>query len=277
MLTIGAHISIANGFLSIGQHALALGANTLAFFTRNPRGGNAREIDGNDVMAFRNLMASHGFGRIVGHASYTLNASAKSESLRAYARETFADDLCRMAHLPGQYYNFHPGSHVGQGMDVGIAHVADMLNAVLTEDIQTTVLLETMSGKGSEIGGTFESLRDIINQVALSDKVGVCLDTCHIWDAGYDISRQLDAIIEEFDRVLGLFRLKAIHLNDSLNACGSKKDRHAKIGEGFIGIDAFVRIINHSALRGVPFILETPNDDAGWAREIRMLRDAYRG
>ena len=272
MLTIGAHLSIAGGYLQMGQNALDIGANTLAFFTRNPRGGGAKAINAADVSAFRELMARDGFGRIVGHASYTMNAAAKTEALREYACNTFADDLLRMAYTPDNYYNFHPGSHVGQGMDVGIGFVADMLNAALTEEVQTTVLLETMSGKGSEIGGCFEELRAIIDQTHLQDKLGICLDTCHVWDAGYDIAGDLDGVLTAFDKVIGLGRLRALHLNDSLNPLGAHKDRHANLGEGQIGLEAFGRIINHPALRNLPFVLETPGGEPVWKKEIAMLR-----
>lgn len=272
MLTVGAHISIAKGYLAMGQHALELGASTLAFFTRNPRGGNARAIGAADVAAFRDLTAAHGFGRLVAHASYTMNAAAKTAQLRTYARDTLADDLGRMAYTPGHYYNFHPGSHMGQGMEVGIAHVADMLNAVLSPAQETVVLLETMCGKGTEIGGRFEELRDILDRAQVAEKLGVCLDTCHVWDAGYDIRDDLDGVLARFDRLIGLGRLKAIHLNDSMNPLGARRDRHAGIGEGEIGLPAFGRIINHPALKNLPFILETPNGDAGWAREIKLLR-----
>lgn len=275
-LTIGPHLSIAKGFAEMGRHAVAIEANTLAFFTRNPRGGGAKAIDPADVGAFCEMAKAHGFGPIVGHAAYTLNGAAKSDALRDFARETMADDLRRMAAIPGNYYNFHPGSHVGQGTDVGIDHIVSLLNAVLTPDLQTTVLLETMSGKGSEIGGSFEELARILQGTALQDSMGVCLDTCHVWDAGYDITGALDAVLEQFDKIIGLRRLKAIHLNDSMNPRGSRKDRHAKIGEGMIGLDAFARIINHPALRDLPFVLETPNDEPGWGEEIRMLRDRYR-
>lgn len=275
MFTIGAHLSIARGFLTMGQHALDIGANTLAFFTRNPRGGNARPIAARDVMAFRALMAANGFGPVVGHASYTLNAASDSARLRIYAMETFADDMARMAHLPGCLYNFHPGSHVGQGTAQGVLLIAGMLNTVLTPAQHNTILLETMCGKGSEIGGRFEELRAILDLVALEDKVGVCLDTCHVWDAGYDIAGDLDGVLTAFDRTVGLARLHAVHLNDSKNARGSRLDRHARLGEGTIGLEAIFRIINHPALRHLPFILETPNDLDGWAKEIALLKDHY--
>lgn len=276
MLTIGPHLSIADGFEAMEEHALALGANTLAFFTRNPRGGKAKAIDEGDVQAFLALGREHAFGKLVAHAAYTLNPATKTEALRAFARDTFADDLRRMEHLPGNYYNLHPGSHVGQGVEVGIGHIADMLAGAMTEAQTTVVLLETMAGKGSEIGGTFEELREILDRAPHADRVGVCLDTCHVWDGGYDIAGDLDGVLTAFDRVIGLHRLKAVHLNDSMNPCGAKKDRHAEIGMGQIGEAAFGRIINHPALRTLPFILETPGGDAGWRREIALLRSLYR-
>lgn len=276
MLHIGSHISSAGGYEAMGRQAVKLGADTFAFFTRNPRGGRAKEIDPEDVERYRKLAEEKGFAKIVAHAPYTLNACAAKEDIRRFARETFADDLKRMEYTPGQYYNFHPGSHVGQGAEKGIGLIAEMLNAHLWPEQTTTVLLETMSGKGSEVGRSFEELREILDRVTLSEKMGVCLDTCHVWDAGYDIVQDLDGVLAEFDRVIGLSRLKAIHINDSMNPLGSHKDRHAKIGEGQIGLEAFERIINHPALEGLPFILETPNDDAGWAKEIAMLRERKR-
>lgn len=273
MFQIGCHISSAGGYLAMGERAVALGANTFAFFTRNPRGGAAKAIAPDDVAAFHALCAAHGIERLVAHAPYTLNPCGEKPHVQAFARTAFADDLQRMEHTPGQCYNFHPGSHVGQGVDVGIAKIADVLNEVLFPDMRTTVLLETMAGKGSEIGGCFEELRAILNRVELSGKLGVCLDTCHVWDAGYDIVGDLDGVLSEFDRVIGLERLKAVHLNNSLNDRGSHKDRHARITEGRIPLDAIVRIIRHPALDGLPFILETPNDDAGYAQEIALLRE----
>lgn len=275
-LMIGPHLSIAKGFAEMGRHAVAIEANTLAFFTRNPRGGGARKIDPADVQAFRLLAKERSFGPVVAHAAYTLNGAAKTEALRIFARDAMADDLIRLSALPGGYYNFHPGSHVGQGTDAGIAHIAALLNAVLTPDLETTVLLETMSGKGSEIGGSFEELARILRQVEQEGKMGVCLDTCHVWDAGYDVVGALDAVLEQFEKAIGLRRLRAIHLNDSMNPRGSRKDRHAKIGEGMIGLDGLVRIVNHPALRNLPFILETPNDEPGWGKEIHTLRGLYR-
>ena len=273
MFQIGCHISSAGGYLAMGERAVALGANTFAFFTRNPRGGAAKAIDPDDVAAFLALCAAHGIERLVAHAPYTLNPCGEKPHVQAFARTAFADDLQRMEHTPGQFYNFHPGSHVGQGVETGIEKIAGVLNEVLFPDMRTTVLLETMAGKGSEIGGRFEELRAIFDGVELVGKLGVCLDTCHIWDAGYDIVSDLDGVLSEFDRVIGLERLKAVHLNNSLNDRGSHKDRHARITEGRIPLDAIVRIIRHPALNGLPFILETPNDDAGYAQEIALLRE----
>ena len=275
MLYIGNHTSSSKGYLAMGKQTLANGGNTFAFFTRNPRGGKAKEIDLQDVQKFLQLAHENHFGKLVAHAPYVMNCAAAKENLRDFARETMADDLKRLELTPGNYYNFHPGSHVGQGPETGIAKIAEILNEVLTEDQRTTVLLETMSGKGSEVGRNFEELREIIDRVELKDKLGVCLDTCHVWDGGYDIVNDLDGVFTEFDRVIGLERLKAIHLNDSMNGLGSHKDRHAKIGEGEIGLEALVRVIRHPAAAGIPFILETPNDDEGWAREIALLRKEY--
>ncbi len=270
---IGCHLSSSKGFLAMGKEAVSLDADVFAFFTRNPRGGNAKAIDPQDVEAFLAFKEEHGLGTLVAHAPYTMNACAAKEDLRRFAREAMADDLARMEHVPGNLYNFHPGSHVKQGADVGIELIAGQLNDVLSAEQHTTVLLETMAGKGSEVGRTFEELQEIIKRVELSDKLGVCLDTCHVWDAGYDVKDHLDDVLEEFDRIIGLPRLRAIHLNDSMNEKGSHKDRHAKIGEGHIGLDALVNVINHEALRDLPFILETPNDAAGYAKEIALLRE----
>ena len=275
MMWIGSHISSAKGYEAMGKQALKLGASTFAFFTRNPRGGSAKAVVREDVARFLELWDKQGYGKIVAHAPYTLNACSNKPEVRRFAREAFAEDLERMEYTPGNYYNFHPGSHVGQGQEKGITLIAELLNTCLYENMTTTVLLETMAGKGSEIGRNFDELRAILDQTKLSEKVGICLDTCHVWDAGYDIVTDLDGVLEEFDRTIGLDRLKAVHLNDSMNGLGSHKDRHARIGEGCIGLDAFVRVINHPALRELPFILETPNEDAGWAREIALLRNAY--
>ena len=275
MLYIGNHTSSSKGYLAMGKQMLANGGNTFAFFTRNPREGKAKEIDPQDVQAFLKLEQENHFGKLVAHAPYTMNCCAAKENLREFARETMVDDLKRLELTPGNYYNFHPGSHVGQGAETGIAKIAEILNEVLTKEQSTTVLLETMSGKGSEVGRNFQELRQIIDQVELKEKLGVCLDTCHVWDGGYDIVSDLDGVFTEFDQIIGFDRLKAIHLNDSMNGLGSHKDRHARIGEGEIGLEALVRVINHPATKGVPFILETPNDDEGWAREIALLRKEY--
>ena len=275
MIYIGSHISSSKGYAAMGRQALKLGADTFAFFTRNPRGGSAKEIRQEDVDKFLKIAEEGGFGKLVAHAPYTLNACAAKEEVRTFAREAFADDLRRMEYIPGNYYNFHPGSHVGQGSEIGIQKIAEILNDVLTEEQTTTVLLETMSGKGTEVGRNFEELRKILNLVEKKSKMGICLDTCHVWDGGYDIVHDLDGVLNEFDHIIGLERLKAIHLNDSLNDCGSHKDRHARIGEGKIGMEALVRIIKHPALREIPFILETPNDDSGWTEEIHVLKEAF--
>lgn len=273
MLTIGCHLSASEGFLAMGKTALSIGANTFQFFTRNPRGSKAKAIDPDDAAAFLALAQANGFGRLVAHAPYTINPCSKTERTREFARMTLADDLKRMEYLPGNYYNFHPGSHTEQGMEVGISQIAETLNAILKPEQHTTVLLETMSGKGSEVGGRFEELREILDRVALNTQMGVCMDTCHISDAGYDIAGDIDGVLTEFDRVIGLERLKAVHINDSMNPLGAHKDRHARIGEGYLGGAAFGRIINHPALRDLPFILETPNDLAGYAREIGRLKE----
>ena len=312
MLYIGCHLSSSKGFAAMGRQALELGANTFQFFTRNPRGSRAKDLDPADAAALRDLLARHGFGPIVAHAPYTLNLCGAEEKNRIFARETMADDLARLEHVPGQYYNFHPGSHVGQGAaegvrliaaqlnailtpgmtttvlletmagkgsevgqgsETGIALIADGLNAILRPDQATTVLLETMAGKGSEVGGRFEELRAILDRVELSGKVGVCLDTCHVSDGGYDIVHDLDGVLTEFDSIIGLRRLKAIHLNDSKNPPGSRKDRHACLGEGTIGLEALGRIVRHPALKDLPFCLETPNDLPGYAREIALMRE----
>lgn len=269
---IGSHISASKGFEAMGKQALKLGANTFAFFTRNPRGGKAKEIDPADVDKLLALMEEHHFGKLVAHAPYTMNLCAAKENVRNFSMEMFQDDLKRMDYLPGNYYNFHPGSHVGQGAEQGIEMIAEALNGALFEEQTTTVLLETMAGKGSEVGRSFEELRRIIDLVDLDDKLGVCLDTCHIWDGGYDVVDHLDDVLNEFDQVIGLDRLKAIHLNDSMNPLGAHKDRHEKIGQGHLGLEAITRIINHPVLKELPFILETPNDDEGYTNEIAMLR-----
>lgn len=276
MLTIGCHLSTTNGFLAMAKTAVEIGANTFQFFSRNPRGGNAKAIDPKDVEKFHEFARENGIKTILAHAPYTLNACSADEGLREFAKNTMLDDLKRMENFPGQLYNFHPGSHVKQGADVGIELISKMLNEILWEEQTTTVLLETMAGKGSEVGRTFEEIRAIIDKVELKDKMGVCLDTCHIFDGGYDIVNDLDGVLKEFDQVIGLDRLKAIHLNDSKNPIGSHKDRHEKIGEGSLGIEAITRIINHPLLRDIPFNLETPNEVPGYAEEIKLLRGLYK-
>lgn len=275
MFYIGCHLSPSAGLLAMGQTALSIGATTMQFFTRNPRGSKAKAIDPADVAAFLALAAENGFGTLVAHAPYTINPCSKDEHTREFARMTLADDLKRMEHIPGNVYNFHPGSHTGQGMETGIGQIAETLNAILTPDIRTTVLLETMSGKGSEVGSRFEELREIIDRVELSDKLGVCLDTCHVSDAGYDIADDPDGVLTEFDRVIGLDRLRAVHVNDSLNPRSSHKDRHARIGEGCLGAEALGRVVRHPALQGLPFVLETPNELPGYAREIALLKELH--
>lgn len=272
MLHIGCHLSSSKGFAAMGRQALELGADTFQFFTRNPRGSKAKDLDPSDAAALVSLLAEHRFVPIIAHAPYTLNLCGAEEANRQFARETMADDLRRLDHIPGQYYNFHPGSHVGQGTEAGIAHIADSLNAILRPDQATTVLLETMAGKGSEVGGRFEELREILDRVELSEKIGVCLDTCHVSDAGYDLIGDLDGVLTEFDRIIGLDRLKAIHLNDSKNPAGARKDRHERIGEGCIGLEALTRVVCHPALRDLPFCLETPNELPGYAAEIALMR-----
>ena len=272
-MLIGNHLSASKGYAAMGKAALALDANTFAFFTRNPRGGKAKEIDEKDVEKFLNFAKEHEFGKIVAHAPYTMNLCAAKEDVRSFSKEMLLDDLKRMEYTPYNYYNFHPGSHVGQGAEKGIALIAEALNEALKPEQTTPVLLETMAGKGTEVGRTFEELREILDRVELNDKMGVCLDTCHVWDGGYDIVNDLDDVLNEFDRVIGLDRLKAVHFNDSMNDCGSHKDRHAKIGEGKIGAEAMRRVALHPLLEGRPFILETPNDDEGYRREIQMVRE----
>ena len=276
MLKIGCHLSVSIGFYEMGKVAVKFDANVIQFFTRNPRGGAAKVIDEEDVKKFKDIIKEHKIEVLLAHAPYTLNACAADESLRKFARDTMADDFLRMEYFPNSYYNFHPGSHVKQGADIGIEYIAEMLNNILKKEQTTTVLLETMAGKGSEIGRNFEEIKQIIDKVELENHLGVCLDTCHIFDAGYDIVNKLDEVLDEFDRVIGIERLKAIHLNDSLNVLGSHKDRHAKIGEGNIGLDAIVSIINHPKLKNLPFFLETPNELDGYAKEIKLLRKLYK-
>lgn len=269
---IGCHLSSSKGFLAMGKQATEIGANTFQFFTRNPRGGAAKPVDPDDAAAFNAYSKEHGFGRIVAHAPYTLNPCAADDRVREFAYNTFKDDLLRMEFVPGNFYNFHPGSHVKQGAETGIALTAELLNSVLFDGMRTTVLIETMAGKGSEIGCTFEEIRAIIDRVETGDKLGVCLDTCHVFDGGYDIVNDLDRVLFEFDRIIGLDRLKALHLNDSMNMLGSHKDRHAVIGGGNIGTEALARVMNHPVFDGKPVILETPNDLDGYKREIKLLR-----
>ena len=275
MLHIGCHLSASKGFYHMGKTAVELGGDTFQFFTRNPRGSRAKAIDEKDVAKFLAFAAEHRFPAILAHAPYTLNACSDKADTRQFAKETMADDLKRMEYTPGNYYNFHPGSHVGQGAERGIAYIVEMLNEILTADQTTTVLLETMAGKGSEVGRSFEELRAIIDGVKLDQKLGVCLDTCHVADGGYDIVNDLDGVLREFDSVIGLDRLKTIHINDSKNPLGSHKDRHEKIGAGTIGLPAMKRIINHPALRDLPFYLETPNELEGYAAEIKLLKENY--
>ena len=272
MLTIGCHLSSSRGYLAMGKDAVKINANTFQFFTRNPRGSRAKALDAADADALTELLRENRFAPIIAHAPYTLNLCGAAEENRRFAQALMRDDLERMEHIPGQLYNFHPGSHVGQGIEAGITYIAEGLNAILTPEQSTTVLLETMAGKGSEVGGRFEELREILDRVELTEKMGVCLDTCHVSDAGYDIIHDLDGVLTEFDRAIGLERLRAIHLNDSLNLCGAHKDRHARIGEGCIGQEALARVVNHPALKNLPFCLETPNELPGYAKEIALMR-----
>lgn len=273
MLTIGCHLSSSKGYIAMGKEAVKIDANTFQFFTRNPRGTKAKAMNPEDVNHYLDFAREHGINQILAHAPYTLNACSANEGLRTLARDTMKDDLERMEYTPGNCYNFHPGSHVGQGAEDGIRYISDMLNQVLTPELHTTVLLETMSGKGSEVGREFEELREILDRVEQKDHMGICLDTCHVWDAGYDIAGDLDGVLNRFDRIIGLDKLKAIHLNDSQNPLGAHKDRHAKIGEGYIGFEALKRMTVHPALKDLPFYLETPNDLSGYAKEIAMMRE----
>lgn len=272
MQYIGCHLSSSKGFAAMGKTALSIGANTFQFFTRNPRGGAAKDIDPQDAQALVLMQGSGEIGKIVAHAPYTLNPCAKEEKTLEFARNTMQDDLRRMEFVPGNFYNFHPGSHVGQGTEEGIRKIAETLDLAMFEGQTTIVLLETMAGKGTEVGGRFEELRAIIDRAAMQEKLGVCLDTCHVSDAGYDIAGNLEAVLEEFDRVIGLSRLYALHLNDSKNPLASHKDRHERLGEGYLGMEAFYRIVEHPALRRLPMILETPNELPGYAAEIACLR-----
>lgn len=275
MLKIGCHLSSSKGFTNMLKEALEIDGNTFQFFTRNPRGGKVKDLDENDINKFLKLKEEHKFHKILAHAPYTLNPAAEKPSVLEFAFMTMEDDLRRMEYVPNNMYNFHPGSHVGQGIEIGIKKTGDLLNAVLKKDQKTTVLIETMAGKGSEIGSRFEEIRDIISMVNLKEKVGVCLDTCHIHDAGYDIVNNLEGVLDHFDKIIGLDNLKAIHLNDSLNTINSHKDRHAKINEGNIGLATVLRIINHPKLNTLPFFLETPNELEGYAKEIKLLRENY--
>lgn len=272
MIRIGCHLSSTKGYLNMAKTAEKIDANTFAFFTRNPRGGKAKDIDPEDIKAFLQYTEEKGISMLVAHAPYTLNPCSDKENVREFAKMVMEDDLKRMEYTPGNFYNFHPGSHVGQGREKGIELIAGLLNDVMKEDMTTTVLLETMAGKGTEIGGRFEDLRDIISLVTLKDKIGVCFDTCHVSDAGYDVKNDLESVLNEFDEVVGIEKIKALHINDSLNPMGSHKDRHARIGEGSLGADAIARIIYHPALKGLPCILETPNELSGYAEEIKLLR-----
>ena len=276
MIYIGNHLTSSKGFEAMGKMAMKLGGDNFSFFTRNPRGGSAKEIVPADAEKLWELMKENSFGKLVAHAPYTMNVCSAKEDIRQFSKGILKEDMARMEYVPGNYYNFHPGSHTGLGSDVAIPMIAEALNEVLTPDMNTIVLLETMAGKGSEVGATFEELRAIIDLVELKDKVGVCFDTCHVWDGGYDIVNNLDGVLAEFDRVIGLDRLKAVHFNDSLNDCGSHKDRHARIGEGKIGEAGMKRVVQHPLLQDKPFILETPNDDAGYAREIALMRSWMR-
>lgn len=277
MLNIGCHLSSSKGFENMGKEALKIGGNTFQFFTRNPRGGKAKDIDPKDVEAFLKLAKDNNFATILAHAPYTLNACSADERTREFAFEMMTDDLARMEYVPNSLYNFHPGSHVKQGVEVGIDYIVELLNKVLKPEQTTTVLLETMAGKGTEVGRSFEEIAEIISRVELKDHMGVCLDTCHVYDAGYDIVNDLDGVLNKFDEVIGLDRLKAIHLNDSKNPFASHKDRHEKIGEGSIGTEAISRIINHPKLQGIPVFLETPNELDGYAKEIELLKGLYKG
>lgn len=276
MLNIGCHLSASKGFLNMAKEAVSINANTFQFFTRNPRGFKAKDIDEKDINKFLEYISDKNFAPIVAHAPYTLNACSADEKIRELAKVTMADDLRRMEYVPNNYYNFHPGSHVKQGVEVGTDYIVEMLNSILTPQQTTTVLLETMAGKGSEIGRSFNELKDILDRVELKEKMGVCLDTCHIWDGGYNIVDDLDRVVDEFDSIIGLDKLYAIHLNDSKNVMNSHKDRHETIGNGHIGLEALARVINHPQLKNLPFELETPNDLQGYAKEIEILRQLYK-
>ena len=276
MLKIGCHLSSSGGYLSMGKEAKRIGANTFQFFTRNPRGGSAKPLDLDDIKAFEKFRKENEIISVLAHAPYTMNACAKDEGLREFAKNTMLDDIMRLDNIDGAMYNFHPGSHVSQGADVGIDYISSMLNEVIKKDQRTIILLETMSGKGSEVGRSFEEIKSIIDKVKLNEKLGVCLDTCHVYDGGYDIVNDLDNVLLEFDRIIGLDRLKAIHLNDTKNPFASHKDRHEKIGDGHLGLEAITRIINHEKLKDLPFFLETPNDKDGYEKEIALLKTLYK-
>lgn len=276
MFKIGCHLSASKGYLDMANVSEQIGANTFQFFTRNPRGGKAKDIDEEDIKKFLDKSKEIGIDVILAHAPYTLNFASKEESIRTFAKETLKDDLMRMEYTPGNLYNLHPGSHVGQGVEVGTKYIIDILNEVITKEQTTTVLLETMAGKGTEIGRSFEELKTIIDGIELQDKIGVCLDTCHVHEGGYDIVNDLDGVLNEFDKIIGLDKLKAIHLNDSKNEREAHKDRHEKIGEGYIGINTFEKIINHPVLKELPFFLETPNELDGYAKEISLLKNIYK-
>ena len=273
MLHIGCHLSASKGYYAMGKTALSIGADTFQFFTRNPRGSRAKPLDLNDAQKLNELAAENHFAVLLAHAPYTINPCSANEDTRTFARETMQDDLKRLEATPHNLYNFHPGSHVGQGVEAGITLIAQMLNQTLFPEMTTTVLLETMAGKGSEVGGRFEELREILDRVELSARMGVCLDTCHLNDAGYDVAGDLDGVLTAFDKVIGLERVRAVHINDSKNPLGARKDRHEKIGEGFLGLEAIVRVMTHPALRDKPFYLETPNELDGYAREIALLKE----
>lgn len=275
MIDIGCHLSVTDGYAAMGRTMSRFGGSTFAWFTRNPRGGKTKPILPEDIVALREHLQKEGFGPLVAHGSYTMNLCSANEATRANGLDMLAQDLARMELLPGNFYNFHPGAHTGLGTEKGISLIAEALNSLLRPEMQTTVLLETMAGKGSEIGGTFEELREIIDRVACRDQIGVCFDTCHTWDAGYDLVDDLDGVLQHFDEVIGLSRLKAVHFNDSKNPRGSHKDRHEKLGDGAIGLEALRRIAMHPALAGRPFILETPNDDEGYIREIRLVKSWF--
>ena len=276
MFKIGCHLSSSGGYLSMGKEAVRIGANAFQFFTRNPRGGAAKPLDLDDIKAFENYRKENGIVAVLAHAPYTMNACAKDAGLREFAKNTMLDDIYRLDNIDGAMYNFHPGSHVSQGVEVGIEYISSMLNDVIKEDQKTIILLETMAGKGSEVGRNFEELKSIMDKVKHNEKLGVCLDTCHVYDGGYDIVNDLDGVLDEFDKIIGLDKLKAIHLNDSKNPFDSHKDRHEKIGDGSLGIEAITRIINHEKLKDLPFFLETPNDIDGYEKEIALLKTLYK-